>query len=89
MRMVQVYIKKKELEKPYKIEEIIIYEELPAKEEEYRITRVKAEEKPVKKALRRFRKKAKYNSKYLQETIPVEKLKRDLHRNYYRNYGIY
>lgn len=87
--MVQVYIKKNELEKPYKIEEIIIYEELPAEKEEYRVTRVRAEEKPVKKALRRLIEKAKYNPKYIEETFLMEKLRRGIHKNYYRNYGIY
>ncbi|MFX0029358.1 MAG: hypothetical protein ACFE8B_09120, partial [Candidatus Hermodarchaeota archaeon] len=63
--MVQVLIRKKELEEPFKIEEIIIFEELPAKDEGYKVTRVKAEEKPVKKALLKLLEKAKYNAKYL------------------------
>jgi hypothetical protein len=87
--MVQVYIKKKELEEPLKIKEVIIFEELPAKEEEYRVTRVKAEEKPVKKALFKLIEKAKYNPKYLEETNPIKKFKRDLHRNNYRNFGLF
>ena len=87
--MVQVYIKKEELEEPFKIDEVIIFEELPAIEEDHVITRVKAEEKPVKKALLRLMEKAKYNSKYLEETIPLEKFKRDLHRNSYRDFRLY
>jgi hypothetical protein len=50
------------------------------------ITRVKAEEKPVKKALLKLLKKAKYNAKYLEEKIPVENIKRNLN---YRNYGLF
>ena len=84
--MVQVYIKKKELEEPFKIDEVIILEELPAIEEDYAITRVKAEEKPVKKALLKLLKKSKYNAKYLEEKIPVENIKRNLN---YRNYGLF
>jgi len=87
--MVQVYIKKKELEEPLKIREVIILEEPPAEEEEYRVTRVKAEEKPVKKALLKLIEKAKHNPKYLEETIPIKKLKSDLHRNNYRNFGLF
>ena len=85
-KLVQVLIRKKELEEPFKIEEVIIFEELPAKEEGYTVTRIKAEEKPVKKALLKILEKAKYNAKYLEEKIPVEKYKRSI---YARNYGIF
>lgn len=84
--MVQVYIKQKELEEPFEIEDVIILEELPAIEEDYTVTQVKAEEKPVKKALLKLLKKAKYNAKYLEEKIPVENVKRNI---YYRNYGLF
>jgi hypothetical protein len=82
--MVQVYIKKKDLEKkePIKIAEIIVLEELPAKDEEYEVVKVKAEEKPIKKALLKLMKKGKYNAKYLEETIPVADVKRNIN---YRN----
>ncbi len=84
--MVQVLIKKKELEKPFVLEDIIIVEELPAIKEDYEIIKVKAAEKPVKKALLKLMKKAKYNAKYLEEKIPVEKIRSNIH---YRNYGNY
>jgi hypothetical protein len=84
--MVQVLIKKKELDKPFVLEDIIILEELPAIEEDHEIIKIKAVEKPVKKALLKLMKKAKYNAKYLEETIPVEKIRRNIH---YRNYGNY
>jgi hypothetical protein len=84
--MVQVLIKKKELEEPFVLEDIIILEELPAIEEDYTIVRVKAEEKPVKKALLKLLKKAKYNPKYLEEKIPIENIRRNIN---YRNFGIY
>ncbi len=82
--MVQVLVKRKEFEEPFEIEHVIILEELPAIEEDYTIVRVKAEEKPVKNALLKLLKKAKYNAKYLEEKIPVDKIRRNIH---YRNYG--
>ncbi|MFW9881317.1 MAG: hypothetical protein ACFFG0_50275 [Candidatus Thorarchaeota archaeon] len=84
--MVQVYIKKEELEEPLIIEDVIILEELPAIKEDYAIMPVKAEEKQIKKSLLKLLKKAKYNPKYLEETIPVEKFRRNIH---FRNYPIY
>ena len=71
--MVEVLIKKKPFEEPLEIEEIILLEELPADEEEYEIVKVKAEEKPLKKALLKLLKKPKYNAKYLDESIPCGK----------------
>jgi len=84
--MVQVLIKRKELEEPFVLEDLIILEELPAIEDDYAIVRVKAEEKPVKKALLKLLKKAKYNAKYLEGKIPVEKIRRNIHT---RNYAVY
>jgi len=84
--MVQVLIKKEELEEPLVIEDVIILEELSAIEEDYEPVQVRAEEKPVKRALLKLLKKAKYNAKYLEEKIPVEKIRRNI---YYRNYGNY
>ena len=87
--MVQVLIKKKELEKPFVLEDIIILEELPAIEKEHEVVRVKAEEKPVKKVKKAFLKlfkKAKYNAKYHEELIPVENLKRQM---LYRHRGVF
>ncbi|MFX1325840.1 MAG: hypothetical protein ACFE8N_12880 [Promethearchaeota archaeon] len=84
--MVQVLVKKKDLKEPFEIAELVILEELPAKEEEYEIVRVKAEEKSIKKALLKLMKKAQYNAKYLEESISVEKIRRNVH---YRNSGLY
>ncbi|MFW9941401.1 MAG: hypothetical protein ACFFFT_10210 [Candidatus Thorarchaeota archaeon] len=84
--MVQVLIKKNELEKPFVLEDVIILEELPAIEGDYEVIKVKAAEKPVKKALLKLMKKAKYNAKYLEEKISIEKIRKNI---YYRNYGNY
>ncbi len=83
--MVEVVVKKKALEEPFKIEEIIILEELPPIEGEFEVVKVKAEEKPIKRALSKLLKKARYNAKYLEEVFNIENLKRNIH---YRNYGL-
>jgi hypothetical protein len=85
-KMVQVLVRKKDLKEPFEIAELVILEELPAEEEEYEIVRVKAEEKPIKKALLKLMKKAKYNAKYLEESISVDKVRRNIN---YRNTGLY
>jgi hypothetical protein len=84
--MVQVYVKKKDLEEPFKNVELIVLKELPARKEEYEVVRVKAEEKPIKKALLKLMKKGKYNSKYLEERIPISNVKRNIH---YINRGLF
>lgn len=84
--MVQVLIKKKDMKEPFQIAELVILEELPAKKEEYEIAKVKAEEKPIKKALLKLMKKTKYNAKYLEECFSVDKIRRNIH---YRNSGLY
>ncbi|MFX0028698.1 MAG: hypothetical protein ACFE8B_05785 [Candidatus Hermodarchaeota archaeon] len=84
--MVQVYVKKKNLEEPFKIAELIVLKELPAKKEDYEVVRLKAAEIPIKKALLKLIKKAKYNAKYLEERIPVSNVKRNIH---YRNTGLF
>lgn len=84
--MVEVLLKKKALEEPIELEELIILEELPTAEEDYEIVKVKLEEKPLKKALSKLLKKAKYNAKYLEEMVDVNKVKRDIH---YRRYGLF
>ncbi|MFX1280199.1 MAG: hypothetical protein ACFFA3_12345 [Promethearchaeota archaeon] len=84
--MVQVYIKKRDLEEPIKIAELIVLEKLPAKDEEYEVVRIKAEEKPIKKALLKLMKKGKYNAKYLEERIPVADVKRNIN---FRNTGLF
>lgn len=81
--MVQVYIKKRDLEEPIKL---IVLEKLPAKDEEVEVVKVKAEEKPIKKALLKIMKKGKYNAKYLEERIPVADAKRKIN---FRNTGLF
>lgn len=92
--MTQIIVKKKEpeidkeleLEKIIVLEEIPVLEELPAKDEQYEDVKIKAGKKRVKKALLKLFKKSKYNAKYLEETIPIEKVKR---RVPYRNHGVF
>lgn len=84
--MVQVFIAKKVYEELTEVEKINIIEELPTGKEEYRRVTIKTEEKPFKKALLKLLKKAKYNVKYLEERIPIEKVRRNIH---YRNTGFY
>jgi hypothetical protein len=74
--MVEILLKKKALEEPNELNEFFILEELPKTEEEYEIVRVEVEEKPVKRALRKLIKKAKYNPKYLEETYSLDEAKR-------------
>ncbi|MHA1986330.1 MAG: hypothetical protein ACW98D_06820 [Promethearchaeota archaeon] len=84
--MVQVFIAKKAHEEPMVVEKITIIEELSAEKEEFKRTIIKTEEKPFKKALLKLMKKAKYNAKYLEERIPLDKVKRNIN---YRNTGLY
>ncbi len=84
--MVQVFIAKKVHEEPMVVEKITIIEELPSEKEQYKRITIKTQEKPFKKALLKLLKKAKYNAKYLEERIPLEKVKRNIH---YRNTGLY
>ena len=84
--MVEVLLKKKVLDEPIEIEDLVILVEYPTVEEDYEIVEVKLEEKPLKKALSKLLKKAKYNAKYLEEMVDVNKVKRDIH---YRRYGLF
>ena len=84
--MVEVIVKKKALEKPFKVKEIIILEEFPPIEGEFEVVKVKAEKKPIKRALSKLLKKAKYNAKYLEEVFIVDSVKRNIH---HRNYGLF
>ncbi|MHA2037654.1 MAG: hypothetical protein ACW98X_14550 [Promethearchaeota archaeon] len=84
--MVEVLLKKNALEEPIEFEDFIILEELPTVEEEYEIVKVKLEEKPLKKALLKLFKRAKYNAKYLEEMVDANKVKRDIN---YRRYGLF
>ncbi|MHA1915603.1 MAG: hypothetical protein ACW986_16610 [Promethearchaeota archaeon] len=83
--MVQVLDKKKELD------EIIIIEieELPATEEIHKVVELKTERKPIKKALLKLFRKAKYNAKYLEELTPVNDVKSNIESRpprYFRSY---
>ena len=84
--MVEVLFEKRNLDEPIELEDLIILEEFPPVEEDYEIVKVKLEEKPLKKALSKLLKKAKYNSKYLEETVNINKVKRNIH---YRRYGLF
>lgn len=84
--MVEVLLKKKVLEDLLEIEDLVILEEYPTVDEDYEILKVKVEEKPLKKALSKLLKKSKYNAKYLEEMVDVNKVKRDIH---YRRYGLF
>ena len=84
--MVQVFIAKTAHEELLEVEKIIIIEELPTEKEQYKRVTIRTEEKPFKKALLKLLKKAKYNAKHLEERIPIEKIKRNIH---YRNTGLY
>ena len=52
--MVEVIVEKKALEKPFKVKEIIILEEFPPIEGEFEVVKVKAEKKPIKRALSKY-----------------------------------
>jgi len=57
-------------------------EKLPVAEEKQE----KAKEKPVKKGLLKLLKKSKYNAKYHEELVPIEKVRNNTQ---YRNYGVF
>ncbi len=84
--MVEVLLKKKVLEDLIELEDFLILDELTTVEEDHEMVKVKLEEKPLKKALLKLLKKAKYNAKYLEEMVDVNKVKRNIH---YRNYGLF
>ncbi|MBY8986106.1 MAG: hypothetical protein KGD65_13605 [Candidatus Lokiarchaeota archaeon] len=84
--MVEVLLKKKVFDKLLEIEDLVILEEYSTVDEDHEIIKVKVEEKPLKKALSKLLKKSKYNAKYLEEMVDVNKVKRDIH---YRRYGLF
>jgi len=86
MTQIIVKIKEPEIDIELELDKIIVLEELPAKDEQYEEVKIKAGKKRVKKALLKLFKKAKYNAKYLEETIPIEKVKREVP---YRNHGVF
>ncbi|KKN38095.1 hypothetical protein LCGC14_0756850 [marine sediment metagenome] len=86
MTQIIVKIKEPEIDIELELDKIIVLEELPAKDEQYEEVKIKAGKKRVKKALLKLFKKAKYNAKYLEETTPIEKVKREVP---YRNHGVF
>jgi len=84
--MVEVLLKKRALEEPIDKVEIFIVEELPVIEEDVRIVKVRLKDKPIKKALLKLFKKARYNAKYFEETTNIDKARKNM---FDRNYGSY
>lgn len=84
--MVQVLEKEKNPEQGIELIEFIILEELPMEEVQVEELGVAQREKPVKKALLKLINKAKYNSKSLEETVPIEKVRNKIH---FRSYAVY
>ncbi|KKM59540.1 hypothetical protein LCGC14_1548000 [marine sediment metagenome] len=84
--MVEVLVKNKVLEESLEEVEIVFLEELPVIEADNRMVKVRVEENPIKKALLKLFKKARYNPKYIEEEINIVKAKKN---TYYRNYGLY
>ncbi|MFX1316372.1 MAG: hypothetical protein ACFE9T_10950 [Promethearchaeota archaeon] len=77
--MEQVLVKKKVFEENLEeLDEIIILGKLPAEKAYVELGKVKAEEKPIKKALSKILNKAKYNAKYHEELIPIKKVNRQV-----------
>jgi len=84
--MVEVLLKKKVHEDQIELENFIVLEDLPTAEEDFEMESVKLEEKPLKIALSKLLKKAKYNTKFLEETVDMNKVKKNIH---YRRYGLF
>jgi len=84
--MVQVLEKERKPEEGIVLEEFLIFEELTMEEEQVEELEVASREKPVKKALLKLINKAKYNAKFLEETVPIEKVKNKIH---FRSYAVY
>jgi len=85
--MVKVLEKEKNSEQGIELEEFIILEELPMEEEQVKEQEVAQREKPVKKKfLLKLINKAKYNAKYIEETVPVEKVRNKIH---FRSFVVY
>jgi len=84
--MVQVLEKEKNPEEGIVLEEFLILEELPMEVEQVEELEVASREKPVKKALLKLINKAKYNAKFLEETVPIEKVRNKIH---FRSHAVY
>jgi len=84
--MVQVLEKEKNPEEGIVLEEFLILEELPMEEEQVEELEIALREKPVKKALLKLINKVKYNAKFLEETVPIEKVRNKIH---FRSHAVY
>lgn len=62
----------------------IVLDKLP--EPKRYIEKVKTEKKPIKKEFLKLFKKAKYNAKYHEELIPIDRIKRRIH---FKNTGLF
>jgi len=72
IRIAEVLLKKNVLKDLIELEDLVIIKELSTVQEDYEMVKVKLEEKPLKKALLKMLKKA----KYLEEIVDVNKVKR-------------
>jgi len=81
--MEQVLVRKEE---PKLKLEVVVLEEVSAKQELCEEAKPQEEQKPMKKALLKLLKKGKYNAKYLEELVSPDVAKRNVH---YRNYGTF
>ena len=84
--MVQILEKEKKSKDGIELEEFLILEELPMEQEQVEEIEVAPREKPVKKALLKLINKSKYNAKYLEEKVSIEKVK---NKHHFRNHGVY
>jgi hypothetical protein len=84
--MVQVLDKDRELKYSIILEEIIILEEEPLKEEKIERPKELIEKKSHKRALRKLIQKAQNNSNYLKEVKRIEDVKNRIN---FRNYAVY
>jgi len=84
--MEQVLVKKKLPQLDYELAEVLLLEQFQKKEESYELELPKEEEKPLNKALRKLHNKGKYNAKYLEELLPVDKVRQ---QGLYRNFGVF
>ena len=84
--MEQVLVKKKLPELEYELFELLQLEEAYEAEEHYEEKQPLEKQKPLKKGLFKLFNKGKNNAKYLEELIPIEKVKQ---QGLYRNFGIF
>jgi len=85
--MVEVLFKKRVLDEPIELKDFIILEKFSPVEEDFEMVKGKIEKKPLKKALSKLLKKGKYNPKYLEETVNINKVRRNIRMDF-SNYFI-